>query len=694
MSKNITEPEAKKRIAKLHDQIEELRYKYHVLDDPEITDEVYDSLTRELRELEDQFPKLKDPSSPTNRVAGKALDKFVKIQHAVRMLSLNDVFSSEELEDWETRIKKLLPSAVVGKNGLEYYAELKLDGLAVSLIYENGIFVRGATRGDGFVGEDITQNLRTIKSIPLKLRIPAGKTAPKLLEVRGEAVMRKEILVELNKQRAKSGEPAFANTRNVAAGSLRQLDPALAASRKLDFFAYDIAQLVPASGKGKSEFNFENHSDEHQAMRDLGFKVDSHDKIAKNLEELKVYIDKIGKMRESFPFGTDGVVISVNKLEYQDRLGVIGKAPRYMAAYKYPAEKATTKVLEIKVNVGRTGVLTPFAVFEPTVVAGSRISKATLHNMDQVERLGVKIGDTVVIEKAGDVIPAVVQVLPKMRTGKEKKFTMPKKCPVCDSPVERRDIGGSSKASAKSSAAYYCTNPICPAKNQRGMEHFVNAFEIYTIGPKVIARFKDEGLISDAADLFTLTEGDINTLERFGEKSAENIIKSITDHKHISLARFIYALGINNVGEQTSEDLAEHFHSLEKLMAATEDDINAIENIGPIVSKSVAEWFAHKENLKFINKLLDNGVTIIEQAKKKAGKLTGKTFVITGTLESMGRDEAKKKIKELGGKIAESVSKKTDYVVVGADPGSKYEKAQKLGINILDENGFIKLMKI
>ena len=689
MSKKITESDAKKRIAKLQDQIEELRYKYHVLDDPEITDEIYDSLTRELRGLEEQFPKLKDDSSPTNRVAGKALDKFIKVKHDVRMLSLNDVFSDQELADWETRIKKLLPSNVAGKDGLEYYCELKLDGLAVSLIYENGIFVRGATRGDGFIGEDITQNLKTIRSIPLRLRPIAGKPAPKLLEVRGEAVMRKEILVELNKQQEKLGKPMFANTRNVAAGSLRQLDPSLAASRKLDFFAYDIAQLLPSSFH-----KFEKHSEEHELMRDFGFKVDSHDQVAKNLDEVKKYIEKIGKLRESFPFGTDGIVISVNKLEYQDRLGVIGKAPRYMAAYKYPAEKATTRVLDIQVNVGRTGVLTPFAVFEPTVVAGSRISKATLHNLDQIERLGVKIGDTVVIEKAGDVIPAVVQVLPKMRTGKEKRFTMPKKCPVCDSPVERRDIGGTSRAgiSAKESAAYYCTNPVCPAKNQRGMEHFVNAFEIYTIGPKVIARFKDEGLISDAADLFTLTEGDINTLERFGEKSAGNIIQSIQSHKRIPLARFIYSLGINNVGEQTSEDLAEHFHALEKLMSASEEEINNLENIGPIVSKSVAEWFKHKENKRFIDKLLANGVDIIEQAKKKTGKFTGKTFVITGTLSTMSREEAKLKIKSLGGKITESVSKKTDYVIVGADPGSKYEKAQKLGVAILDEKAFKKLL--
>ena len=688
MAQSITEQSAKRRIQKLQEQIEDLRYRYHVLDDPEVTDEIYDSLTRELHALEEQFPKLKDPNSATNRVAGKALDKFVKVPHAVRMLSLNDIFNNEELAAWDERVKKLLPANAQGKNGLEYFCELKLDGLAVSLIYEKGTFVRGATRGDGFIGEDITQNLKTIRSIPLQLR---GKDIPALLEVRGEAVMRKEILVELNKKQTVEGKPLFANTRNVAAGSLRQLDSVLTASRKLDFFAYDIAQLVETSPK--RNFDFHNHSDEHTVMRDFGFKVDSHDQVAKNLGEVQVYIDKIAKLRDKLPFGTDGVVISVNNLDYHDRLGVVGKAPRYMAAYKYPAERATTKVLDIKVNVGRTGVLTPFAVFEPTVVAGSTISKATLHNMDQVERLDVKIGDTVVIEKAGDVIPAVVQVLPKLRTGKEKKFTMPKKCPVCEAMVEKRDIGGTSGSKKKNSAAYYCTNPICPAKNQRSMEHFVNAFEIYTIGPKVIARFKDEGLISDSADLFALTEGDINTLERFGEKSAENIIKSITDHRRVSFARFIYALGINNVGEQTSEDLAEHFHSLDKLMEASEEEINALENIGPIVSKSVAAFFSHKENKKFINKLLANGVEIIEQEKKKIGKLTGKTFVITGTLESMSREEAKQKIKALGGKMTDSVSKsKTDYVIVGEDPGSKYEKAQKLGVTILNEQAFLDIL--
>ncbi len=670
----MNKTEAKARVQSLTEQIEDMRYRYHVLDDPKISDDVYDSLTRELREIEKQFPDLKNSTSPTNRVAGKPLDKFVKVQHAVPMLSLNDVFSLEELEQWGERVQKLLTP----KTAIQYYAELKLDGLAISLIYENGVLVRAATRGDGKIGEDVTQNAMTIKSVPLRLR---GKTVPKLIEVRGEVVMSKKVFAELNKNFAKQGKALLANTRNSAAGSMRQLDPQLAASRKLDFFAYDIAQL-DTDWQAKLKF----HHDEHKLMTELGFKVDSHEKVSDSISGIEAFIKEIGEKRAKFDFGTDGLVISVDNLDLHSRLGVIGKAPRYMAAFKYPAEKATTQLLDIKVNVGRTGVLTPFAVFKPTVVAGSTISKATLHNMDQIQRLGVKIGDTVVIQKAGDVIPEVVEALPKLRTGKEKSFTMPKRCPICDSVVERKQVG------KKESAAYYCSNPNCPAKNQRAMEHFVNAFEIYTIGPKIITRFKDEGLISDPADLFTLTEGEINTLERFGDKSAENIIASIAEHKKISLARFIYALGINNVGEQTSEDLANHFRSLQKLETATTEEINDVENIGPIVSASVSEWFGHKENMRFINKLLANGVEIMNPAKKPSGKLTGKTFVVTGTLESMSRDEAKKRIKASGGKVSESVSVKTDYVVAGENPGSKLAKAEKLGVTVLTESELNKLI--
>ncbi len=669
----MTKTEAKKRILQLREQIDEMRHRYHVLDDPGVSDDIYDSLTRELRRLEEQFPEFDDPSSPTHRVGGKPLDKFVKAAHAVPMLSLNDAFGFEELSAWQQRISRLLSP----NTRFSYFAELKLDGLAISLIYENGVLVRAATRGDGKIGEDVTQNAKTIKMIPLRLR---GEKIPRLLEVRGEVVMSKAQLDKLNKAYEVAGKPLLANTRNSAAGSMRQLDPSLTASRGLDFFAYDIARLDESWPEPKF------HHQEHELLRQFGFKVDNHELVAKTLPEVQEFIKDIEQKRPKFKYGTDGVVVSVDQLSLHELLGVVGKAPRYMVAYKYPAEKATTRVLDIRVNVGRTGVLTPFAVFEPTLVAGSTISKATLHNMDQINRLGIKIGDTVVIQKAGDVIPEVVEVLPKLRTGTEKAFVMPRRCPVCDGKVERRDVGG------KESAAYYCTNSDCPAQNQRAIEHFVNAFEIYTVGPKIITRFKDEGLISDAADLFTLEPGDINTLERFGEKSAENIIASIQQHKKISLARFIYALGITNVGEQTSEDLAEHFGNFKRLQAASADEINSIENIGPIVSQSVFEWFNHKENHRFIEKLISNGVEIINPAKRVIGQLTGKTFVVTGTLESLSRDEAKKRIKAAGGKITESVSKKTDYVVVGENPGSKFNKAKSLQITILNEKQLLNLI--
>lgn len=673
----MNKTEAKKRIEKLREQIDDLRYRYHVLDEPNVSDEVYDSLTRELKALESEFPEFYDANSPVNRIGGKPLDKFAKVEHLVPMLSLNDAFSMEDLESWEKRIVKLLPPGTP----LEYFCEVKLDGLAVSLTYENGNFVRGATRGDGRIGEDITQNLRTINSIPLRLR---GKRVPRLLEVRGEAILAKKTLAWLNDAQKKEGKPLFANTRNAAAGSLRQLDPKLTASRKLDFYAYDIARLEGYDKK------IERHSEEHELLAELGFKVEKHQAIAQSLAEVKTFIGTVEKIRPNLDFGTDGVVVLVNREALASVLGVVGKAPRYMIAYKYPAEKATTIVKDITVQVGRTGVLTPVAHFEPTLVAGSNVSKATLHNMDQIERLDVRIGDTVVIQKAGDVIPEVVEVLPRMRTGKEKKFNMPEKCPVCGGKVERR-VTASKKDDA--SVAFFCSNPKCPAKNRRGMQHFVNVFEIYTIGPKILDRFQDEGLISDAADIFTLEKEDIQGLERFGEKSAENIIQSISDHKQVPLARFVYALGILHVGEQTAEDLAAHFQTLRQLMSASVDEINNIENIGPVVSQSVYDYFRTKENVKFIEKLIKNGVKIENYKLQTISyKLSGKTFVITGTLNSLSRDEAKKKIKALGGKVAESVSKNTDYVVVGAEPGSKYSKAQALGVRILDEKAFLALL--
>jgi DNA ligase (NAD+) len=689
----MNDSQIKNRIQKLRDEISRLRDEYHTKNNPNVTDDIYESLTRELHDLENRYPKFRDINSSVSRVAGKPLDKFSKVKHEKRMLSMNDAFSKDEVIEWSKRVSKVVDQK------FSYFCELKLDGLAVSLIYKDGEFVRGATRGDGFIGEDITENLRMIESIPLKL---VGQY-PDYVEVRGEAVMPKRVWQMLNKKQEQDGKPLFANTRNAAAGSLRQLDPSLTRERKLDFFAWDIATDIEG---------IDRHSSKHEYLRSIGFKVAPHEKKSEDLDGVFAFIDEIETKRPKLDYGTDGIVVAVDELDYQSELGVVGKAPRYSVAFKYPAEKATTVVTDITVNVGRTGVLTPLAHFHPTLVAGSTVSKATLHNMDQIERLDIRVGDTVVIQKAGDVIPEVVEVLAKMRTGKEKKFKMPKNCPVCGFEVEKREINSEQMkqklensirvgapgervkranfaTSAKSSVAYYCTNKNCPAKNRRGMQHFVNIFEIYTVGPKILDRLKDEGLVSDVADLFTLEESDLSGLERFGAKSAENIIASISSHKKVPLWRFIYALGILHVGEQTAQDIANHFGVLEKVIDASVDDINNIENIGPVVSRSAYEFFRQKDNINLIKKLLNNGV-VIEKAKVvKVGKLTGQTFVLTGTLSSMSRDEAKAKITREGGKVSSSVSKNTTYVVAGDEPGSKYSDAQKLGVRILSEKEFL-----
>lgn len=676
--KSMNEAEAKKKIQKLQELIEEYAHRYYVLDDPAVEDSVYDSLLRELKTLEKQFPHLADSNSLVNRVGGAPLEKFEKVRHAARMLSLNDVFSEEELVQWEARIRKLMPPGT----SYRYFAELKLDGLAVSLIYQNGRFVRGATRGDGFIGEDITQNLRTIQSIPLKLK--ENETLP-LMEVRGEVVMTKAVWQELNLEQEAKGLPKFANTRNAAAGSVRQLDPRLTASRKLDFFAWDIARLEP----GRARITLPKfHSEKHDWLRRLGFRLGAAEKVCPDLPAVLNFIREINDRRNSFPYGTDGVVVSVDELVLQDGLGVIGKAPRYMVAYKYPAEQATSVIKEIRIQVGRTGALTPVAILIPTLVAGSTVAKATLHNADFISEKDIRIGDTVVIQKAGDVIPEVVEPLIKLRDGKEKIFRMPNTCPVCGGKVERRETGTTGK-----SAAYFCINPSCPAKNRRGLEHFVNMLAIYEVGPKILDRLLEEGLISDAADLFMLRTEDLADLERFGDKSAKNIINSIAAHRRVSLERFVAALGILHVGQETAADLAEQFKTLENLEKASLEELAEVPNIGPTVAASVAKFFKEPANRRLIEKLKKNGVEIESQKSKVKGqKLAGKTLVLTGTLANFSRDEAKKMIRELGGEVSESVSKNTSYVVAGENPGSKLAKAEELGVRVLDEEEFRKLV--
>ena len=677
------------RIKKLREEISRLRYLYHVEDSPLVTDDIYDSLNKELKSILDKHPEFIDLNAPENRVGGEPLDKFEKVKHEVRMFSMNDSFSFLEVSEWEKRISKLITKKPT------YFCELKLDGLSASLIYKDGIFVEGSTRGDGFIGEDVTENLKMIDTVPLKLKSPY----PSFVEIRGEVVMSKKSWEFLNKKQEKNNKQLFANTRNAAAGSLRQLDPNIVKERNLDFFAWDIAQFK----NDKEELPFKNHSDKHNLLRKLGFQVPSHEKKADSLKDVFSFIEEVEKIRPGLPYGTDGIVISVDEVNLQESLGTVGKAPRFMLAYKYPAEKATTIVKDISVNVGRTGVLTPLAHFNPTLVAGSTVSKATLHNMDQIERLDIRVGDTVVIQKAGDVIPEVVEVLVKMRTGKEKKFKMPNTCPVCGFSVEKKESGGKglslrseaekgkSLRSQTSSVAFYCTNKDCPARNRRGLQHFVNIFEIYEIGPKILDRLKDEGLVSGPADLFTLEKADLSGLERFGEKSAQNIISSIESHKKISLWRFIYALGIIHVGEQTARDIANHFGSLEKIIKAKKEDMNNLENIGPVVSESIYKFFQDKSNINLINKLIQNGVSVHHE-KNKAGKLIGKTFVLTGTLPTLSREEAKKRIIENGGNVSSSVSVKTSFVLAGENPGSKYKDAEKLDVKIISEEEFLKII--
>lgn len=665
------------RVAKLRSEISRLRDEYHTANNPSVTDEVYDSLNKELSSLILKYPAFYDPNSPENRVGGRPLDKFKKVRHEVRMLSLGNVFSIDEFNAWESRNLKLLGRS----ESFDYFAELKFDGLAISLIYEDGKFLRGVTRGDGETGEDITENLKMINTVPLVLNSPY----PARIEVRGEALMKKGVLEKLNKKNEKEGKPLFANSRNVAAGSLRQLDPSLVKERELDFFAYDIVQLPEDWQEHKTK-----HSKKHELLDKLGFMTDDQAAEIGKSSEISKFLDKISKIREKLPFGIDGVVISINDTETYQRLGVIGKDPRGMIAFKYPAERVTTIVKDIRVNVGRTGVLTPLAIFEPTEVAGSTVSKATLHNMDQIERLGLKIGDTVVIEKAGDVIPKVIEVLTKMRSGKEKQFKMVTKCPVCGGEVEKKTTTSSD------SVAYYCMNSKCPAKNDRAMVHFVSVFGIYELGPKILRRFKDEGLISDSADIFTIKKEDIAPLERFGEKSAENIVNEINSKRKVELGKFLWALGILHVGEETAEDLARHFGTLDKLITVSQTDsesISEIENIGPAVSKSLQEYFTEEANIKFIEKLKNNGVVIEKYKSKNVGsKFAGQTFVLTGTLSTMSRELAKEKIIKNGGKVSGSVSKKTSYVVVGEDAGSKLADAKKLGVKTLSEQEFLDLI--
>ncbi len=679
----------KKRIIKLCEEINHHRYLYHVLDKPEISDGALDSLKNELAILERKFPELITPDSPTQRVSGKPLDKFNKVRHRVPMLSLFDAFSEQEMQDWQDRLAKILGS----DKKLNYYAELKLDGLAMSLIYKKGSFVQGATRGDGRVGEDVTQNLKTINSIPLKLRVPKEGELKKIgltkktiddilaavksgeIEIRGEAIMTHEVLNRLNKRYKKEGKSVLANPRNAAAGSIRQLDSKITASRELDFYAYSLA----------TDFNLDNHEQEHQTIKLLGVKILKQNKFCKNLSEVIKFHHDIEKTKDKIGFDCDGVVALVNDLELWLKLGIVGKGPRYVMAYKFAAEQATTKIKDVVWQVGRTGTLTPTAVLETVNVGGANIAHTTLHNMDEIRRLGLKIGDTVIIERAGDVIPKVVRVLPKLRDGKEKIIKVPEICPMCDGKVIK--VSGE--------VAYRCTNNNCYAINLRRLMHWVSkgALDIAGLGPKIIEQLMKEGLVRDISDFCTLTIGDLKPLERFADKSADNLIKAINDKKKIDLSRFIYGLGIRHVGEESAIELAKRFGSLAKIKKAGLEEIEKIYDFGNIMAKSVYNWFNNEHNLELLEKLEKNGV--LANSYGGGGKkqvLEGKIFVLTGTLVSLTRDEAKAKIRELGGDISSSVSKNTDFLVAGEKSGSKYIKAEKLGIKIINEKEFLRMI--
>lgn len=684
----MNQRQAKERIEKLRQEIDRYRYQYHVLDQLEISEAALDSLKHELYMLEQQYPEYVTPDSPTQRVAGKAMEGFRKIEHRERMLSLEDVFSFEEVEAWVERLTKLRPDA-----HFDFYADPKMDGLAVSLVYENGALAYGATRGDGRVGEDVTHNLRTIESIPLTLRMPSDRERAAFLdaygsvcepaivnglfnslrgriEVRGEVYMTKQQLQKLNVMLEKRGEPVLANPRNAAAGSIRQLDPKIAAERGLSFMAYGLY----------GDHGVHTVQARYAMMSLLGFVVNANGAYTKTIEDAKRIFDRIGSTRESLPYWIDGVVVSVNDRELGEALGVVGKTPRSAVAWKFPAEQGTTVVRDIQVSVGRTGALTPVALMDPVKLAGTTVTHATLHNQDEIERLGVKIGDTVIVEKAGDVIPKIVKVLPNLRTGKEKVFRMPTHCPICSSPVLRRE----------GEVVLFCANPDCFAQELARIRHFVakHALDIRGLGERIIEQLIQEGIVHEEADLFALRPEDLVGLEGFAEISSQKLVKEIQAHTKPPLARFINALGIRHIGEETAMDLAKAFGSFGAMRHASRDDLLRVDGLGEVMADAIIAFFADAKNAKRVDRLLEYVHPESARAPSK-GRLSGTSWVFTGSLSSMSRDEAKALVRDLGADVSESVSKKTSYVVVGADPGSKAEKAQELGVEILDEAGFL-----
>ena len=665
--------EAAKEVERLREEIGRHEYLYYVADDPEISDAAFDRLMARLKELEAQYPSLVRPDSPTVRVGGTVREGFQKVRHSTPMVSLDNAFSFEMLGDFDRRVREL-----VGRDNIDYVAEHKFDGLSISLRYETGSLVRGVTRGDGTTGEDVTPNVKTIRSIPLSIDTAVLKKAalPEEFEVRGEVLMSRKSFESLNEQQAETGGKIFKNARNAAAGAVRVLDPKITASRRLDFFAYYLLVEGRPAKKRLSEML--------RLLEEIRFKASDDWKLCHGLREVEKYIGVWEARREKLPYEIDGIVVKVDEVALQNELGYTSKAPRWAIAYKYPARQETTLVREILVSVGRTGVLTPFAVFEPVTIGGVTVSKSTLHNLDEVRRLNVHAGDTVLVERAGEVIPHVLSVV--KHGAEEVEFQMPEKCPVCGTRVHK-DQG---------EVAYRCVNVSCPARRRESILHFAgrHAMNIDGLGEKIVDQLLEKDFVKDFADIFKLDLERLSNLERMGEKSAQNLLDEIEASKKSSLARLIYALGIRFVGERTGQLLAQHFGSMEKLASATLDELMEVNEVGPKVAEGVAEFFSEPVNKKLIERLRAAGVNMKEERRAPKGtKFAGMTFVFTGTLANRKREEAEALVAQQGAKVGSSVSKKTNYVVVGSDPGSKFEKAKALGVPILDEDGFEKLLK-
>jgi DNA ligase (NAD+) len=668
----MIDPSIIERVKELRTALHRHNYRYYVLDDPEISDAEYDRMMQELLKLETDFPDLMSPDSPTFRVGAPPLDKFETIEHSLPMLSLENGFNDQDIMEFDRRIKKNLNI----DSDIIYTAEPKLDGVAVELVYEMGRLITASTRGDGFYGELITSNVRTIRSVPLRLHTDNEKTIPSLLEVRGEVFIAKEAFKSLNNERLDENLPPFANPRNAAAGSLRQLDSKITAKRPLEIFAYGVGRIA--------DLVLESHSDILSALQKLGFRINPHIRPKVTIKEVIDCYRDLNEQRDLLPYDIDGMVIKVDSLALQRLLGATSRSPRWAMAYKFKAVQETTRIIDIDVQVGRTGTLTPVAHLVPVKIGGVTVSRATLHNEDEIKRKDIKIGDTVLVQRAGDVIPEVVKVVTSKRTGEEKTFNMPLSCPVCDSSVVR----------SLNEAALRCINTSCSAQVKERIKHFASkgALDIDGLGEKLIEQLVDKNLLFSYADIFRLKEDMLKNLDRMGSKSAANILSAIEESKRVTLSRFLYALGIRNVGEHVAGILAGSFESLKRLIGATPGELVAIDGVGPVVAESIVEFFKKDENRKIIDDMIVNGVKIFRDNAHKQDTLAGKIFVLTGILETLTRSEAKRAIEEAGGKVAGSVSRNTDYLVAGASPGSKLKRAQELGVDIIDEQTLMRLM--